>query len=45
MPDLSMSLIAMDAWRSSTSFHRQAVNANVVRMVHGFLLMGYQIAG
>lgn len=42
---LSMILIAMSFWRRSTSFRRQAFNANVVLMICGFVLMGYQIAG
>jgi HupE / UreJ protein len=38
-------LIAMSYWRKSTSFMRHAYNANVVMMMLGFLLMGYQIVG
>lgn len=42
---LSMILIAMSFWRRSASFNRQAFNANVVLMICGFVLMGYQLTG
>lgn len=38
-------LIAMDAWRRSHAFARQAFAANVLLMVAGFVLVGYQITG
>lgn len=38
-------LIAISYWRKSPSFMRHAYNANVVMMMLGFLLMGYQIVG
>ncbi|CAN7511290.1 HupE/UreJ family protein [Duganella sp. LjRoot269] len=42
---LSSILIAMGYWRRSASFRRQAFNANVVLMIAGFVLMGYQLTG
>jgi hypothetical protein len=42
---LSAILIAMGYWRRSTVFARQAFNANVVLMIAGFVLMGYQLTG
>jgi len=42
---LSSILIAMSFWRRSPMFTRQAFNANVVLMVAGFVLMGYQLTG
>ncbi len=38
-------LIAISYWRKSKSFLRHAYNANVVLMMLGFLLMGYQMTG
>jgi len=38
-------LIAMDAWRRSHAFARQAFAANVALMAAGFVLVGYQLAG
>lgn len=38
-------LIVMNWWRSTRLFERQAVAANVVLMMLGFLLFFYQIAG
>jgi len=38
-------LIAMDAWRRSHAFARQAFGANVLLMVAGFVLVGYQLTG
>ncbi|WP_020406283.1 HupE/UreJ family protein [Hahella ganghwensis] len=38
-------LIAMNYWRRSASFVRQAYAANVLLMTAGFMLMGYQITG
>lgn len=38
-------LIAMSYWRLRPSFWRHAYTANVVMMVAGFVLMGYQITG
>lgn len=38
-------LLVMRYWRSSLSFARQAYAANVLMMVAGFTLMGFQIAG
>lgn len=42
---LSSILIAMGYWRRSAMFKRQAFNANVVLMICGFVLMGYQLTG
>lgn len=42
---LAAILIAMNHWRSTTSFTRHAYTANVVTMAAGFLLAGYQLAG
>ena len=42
---LSAILIAMGYWRRSAAFGRQAFNANVVLMIAGFVLMGYQLTG
>ncbi|MDL2353974.1 MAG: HupE/UreJ family protein [Pseudomonadota bacterium] len=42
---LSAILIAMGYWRRSALFTRQAFNANVVLMIAGFVLMGYQLTG
>jgi hypothetical protein len=42
---LSAILIAMGFWRRSASFTNQAFNSNVVLMIAGFVLMGYQITG
>lgn len=42
---LSAILIAMNYWRRTASFQRQAVNANVALMTAGFVLAGYQLAG
>jgi hypothetical protein len=38
-------LIVISFWRKSTSFFKQAYNANVFLMMLGFLLMFYQITG
>ena len=42
---LSAILIAMGLWRRSSSFDRHAFQSNVVLMISGFVLMGYQITG
>jgi hypothetical protein len=42
---LSSILIAMGYWRRSAMFARQAFNANVVLMICGLVLMGYQLTG
>ena len=42
---LSSILIAMGYWRRSALFARQAFGANVVLMICGFVLMGYQLTG
>jgi len=42
---LSAILIAKGYWRRSATFGRQAFNANVVLMIAGFVLMGYQLTG
>jgi len=42
---LSSILIAMGFWRRSALFARQAFGANVLLMVAGFVLMGYQMTG
>ena len=42
---LAAILIAISFWRKSGSFMRHAYTANVIMMMLGFLLMGYQIVG
>jgi len=42
---LSAILVAMNAWRSTLAFQRQAYAANVALMVAGFVLLGYQLTG
>ena len=42
---LSAILIAMNYWRRTASFARNAFRANTVLMSLGFLLTGYQLAG
>lgn len=42
---LTLVLLAMSFWRRSASFGRQAFNANVVLMIAGFVLIGYQLTG
>jgi hypothetical protein len=42
---LSAILIAMNFWRRTQAFHRQAFASNVVLMSAGFALTGYQLAG
>jgi hypothetical protein len=42
---LSAILIAMDFWRRTDAFARQALAANVVLMSAGFVLIGYQLTG
>jgi hypothetical protein len=42
---LSAILIAMGYWRRSAGFARHAFNSNVVLMIAGFVLMGYQLTG
>lgn len=42
---LSVILIAMNFWRRSDVFPRQAFAANVLLMSTGFMLMGYQLTG
>ena len=42
---LSTILIAMNYWRRTPSFPRNAFRANAVLMCLGFLLTGYQLAG
>lgn len=42
---LSLILILMGYWRRSGSFWRHAYDANVVMMMLGFTLMGYQFTG
>ncbi|WP_373545125.1 HupE/UreJ family protein [Chamaesiphon sp.] len=42
---LGVILIAISYWRKSKSFLRHAYNANVLLMMLGFLLMGYQMTG
>ena len=42
---LTAVLIALSAWRTQSSFLRQAFAANTVLMTVGFILVGYQIAG
>ena len=38
-------LIAMNTWRASGRFWRNARNANIILMAAGFLLIGYQLGG
>ncbi|WP_456264841.1 HupE/UreJ family protein [Neptuniibacter marinus] len=38
-------LIVMSFWRRTQSFSRQAFTANVILMLAGFTLMGYQLTG
>lgn len=42
---LSSILIAMACWRRSPGFARHAFHSNVVLMIAGFVLMGYQLTG
>ena len=42
---LSVILIAMNFWRRTDAFRRQAFVANVALMSAGFALIGYQLAG
>ena len=42
---LSVILIAMNFWRRTDVFPRQAFGANVLLMSAGFMLMGYQLTG
>ena len=42
---LSLILMFMVVWRSRPGFVRHAVGANVLLMVAGFVLIGYQMAG
>ncbi len=42
---LSVILIALNLWRTSGRFFRDAYAANVAIMMAGFILMGYQITG
>jgi hypothetical protein len=42
---LSAILIAMTYWRAAPSFTRYAAAANVLLMVAGFMLVGYQLTG
>ncbi|KPF90668.1 hypothetical protein IP81_14595 [Novosphingobium sp. AAP83] len=38
-------LIAMNLWRSTSSFRRSAITANAALMCAGFVLVSYQLAG
>jgi len=42
---LSSILIVMGLWRRSAAFERHALLSNLVLMICGFVLMGYQITG
>ena len=42
---LSVILLFMLLWRSRPGFIRHAVGANVLLMIAGFVLMGYQLSG
>ena len=42
---LSVMLIGFNAWRQTDSFLRHAFTANVLLMVAGFVLIGYQLTG
>jgi hypothetical protein len=38
-------LIAIGYWRRTNSFLRHAYTANVIMMIAGFILIGYQLTG
>ena len=42
---LSVMLLVFNAWRATDSFLRHAYAANVLLMVAGFMLIGYQLTG
>lgn len=42
---LSVMLLVFNAWRATDSFMRHAYAANVLLMVAGFMLIGYQLTG
>jgi hypothetical protein len=42
---LAAILVVMTRWRATPSFARQAYAANVIMIIAGFTLMGFQIAG
>ena len=42
---LASILLVMKYWRASASFARQAYAVNVIMMIAGFTLMGFQVAG
>jgi hypothetical protein len=42
---LSAILIVMGFWRRTAAFERQAFAANVILMIAGFVLIGFQLAG
>ena len=42
---LSVMLIGFNVWRRSPNFMRHAYVANVLIMVAGFMLIGYQLTG
>ena len=42
---LAAILIAMNYWRATAAFKRQAYAANVAIMIAGFILIGYQLTG
>lgn len=42
---LSAILIAMNVWRSTDAFRRQAFVSNIALMSAGFILVGYQLSG
>jgi hypothetical protein len=42
---LTVILFLMTRWRKTSGFLRHAVTANVLLMIAGFILMGYQLAG
>jgi len=42
---LSLILVVMLLWRRTADFTRHAVLANVLLMIAGFALMGYQVSG
>jgi hypothetical protein len=42
---LAAILIAMNYWRATAAFKRQAYAANVAIMIAGFVLIGYQLTG
>ncbi len=42
---LAAILIVMSYWRRTDSFFKHAYTANVLMMIAGFMLIGYQLTG